>query len=114
MFPPAYFVTRSLDKKKFMFRTTENIFYVLKQIVLLGFLENLDRLLGVRLHRPDIVLIITSATASHRGVRMMIMMIVIMTNVVRIAIVMMLVIVKVMYDHDRDIEDDVYKLMMMT
>ena len=88
----------------------------------IGIFENLDRLLGVEFQRwPDIVLIITSATASHRGVRMMIMMIMIVTNVVRIAIVMMLVIVKVTfdgddydYDHDRDIEDDVYKLMMMT
>ena len=84
----------------------------------IGIFENLDRLLGVEFQRwPDIVLIITSATASHRGVRMMIMMMMIMTNVVRIAIVMMLVIVKVTFDgddYDRDIEDDVYKLMMMT
>ena len=36
---------------------------------MLGFLENLDRLLGVRLHRPDIVLIITSAAVGPAGVR---------------------------------------------
>ena len=55
---------------------------VLKQSVLLGFLENLDRLLGVRLHRPDIVLIITSAAVGPAGVRtvMIVMIVMIMMN----------------------------------
>ena len=67
---------------------------VLKQSVLLGFLENLDRLLGVRLHRPDIVLIITSAAVGPAGVRTV--MIVRITMIAMIMMIMMIMIVTTM------------------
>ena len=70
---------------------------VLKQIVLLGFLENLDRLLGVRLHRPDIVLIITSAAVGPAGVRtVMIVMIVMIVRIAMILMILMIMIVTTM------------------
>ena len=68
-----YSFTKSLLMKKSSF----------EKIVLLGFLENLDRLLGVRLHRPDIVLIITSAAVGPAAVRTVM--------IVRITMIMMII-----------------------
>ena len=64
---------------------------------MLGFLENLDRLLGVRLHRPDIVLIITSAAVGPAAVRtvMIVRIMMIMMNMM-IMIIMMIMIVTTM------------------